>query len=131
MKQIFLRISQAWYAVKNPTQCLHILAPYLEMTQNEKMIALAADALYDLKHFREAINAYNQAISLGHVSHHIHVHLAHAYRRLGNLAEAEKNLPLSSQQKWRRYRRHFRIGSCLQERGQYLKAFLIYQTGLC
>lgn len=111
-------------------ECLDVLSPYLENAENGQLVALAADAFYELKNFSNAIQFYNQALALRYTSHRTFNQLGHAYRRLGNLAAAEKIFRSLLDKDPSDLEAILGIGSCLQERRQYTKAFLIYQTGL-
>ena len=113
-----------------PQECLDVLTPYLEKSENGQLLALAADAFYELKNFPDAIHLYNQALSLRCVSHRSFNQLGHSYRRLGNLAAAEKIFRSLLDKDPADLEALLGIGACLQERGQHTKAFLIYQAGL-
>lgn len=111
-------------------ECLDVLKPHLEDAQSGRLAALAADALYELKNFQHAINWYHHALSTGCATHRVFNQLGHAYRRLGNLAEAEKIFRRLLDKDSSDIEAILGIGACLQERGHYTKAFLVYQTGL-
>ncbi len=109
-------------------EATELLHPRLHSTQNGDWISLLGDIYFHRKEFTEAICAYQRVVELGHPSHYLFIQIAHAYRRLGNLSEAEKifhslldndpiDLPAT-----------LGLGACLQERGHYHKALLIYQS---
>ncbi len=133
-----IAFAEAALKTGNPHLCLDLLQPYLEPTgsgkaehtRSGKAMALAADAFYELKEFSHAIQGYLHALRAGHASHHTFLHLGHSYRRHGNLAEAEKIFRELNDKDPADIDAVLGIGSCLQERGQYTKAFLVYQTGL-
>jgi tetratricopeptide (TPR) repeat protein len=106
------------------------LASQEATSQDGALVALAADAFYEMKQFQNAIDLYRHAIAIGNASHRILIQLGNAYRRLGNLAEAEKMFQILLHKDPSDIEATLGIGACLQERGQYTKAFLVYQTGL-
>jgi tetratricopeptide (TPR) repeat protein len=113
-----------------PQESLEILTPLLNTTQNGQVAGLAGDALYELRQFKEAIECYTNAIACGHQTHHILVQLGHAFRRYGNLAEAEKIFKGLLEKDGADQEATLGLGACLQERGHYHKALLIYQAAL-
>jgi tetratricopeptide (TPR) repeat protein len=113
-----------------PKQCCEVLHPLLQSTRNAQVWTLAGDALHELKFFQEAIEAYNRAIKLGNASHHLCMQQGHAYRRLGNLAEAEKLFRKLLEKNPADAAAVLGIGACFQERGNYNKAFFMYQAAL-
>ncbi len=125
-----LAYARALLGSNHAQECLDVLSPHLENAENGELVALAADALYDLKNFPHAIGLYHQALSLRCASHRIFNQLGHSYRRLGNLAEAEKIFRSLLTKDPSDLEAILGIGTCLQERGHYTKAFLIYQAGL-
>lgn len=126
----WLAYAEALLLSGNAQECLAVLSPHLESSQNGKLAALAADALYELKNFQNAIGLYNHALTLGYATHRVFTQLGHAYRRLGTLADAEKIFRNLLDKNPSDIEAILGIGTCLQERGQYTKAFLIYQAGL-
>lgn len=126
----FLALATALCQAGEPQQGLDILHAFLPKTHNGHMFALAGDALYDLKLFREAISHYKHAIELGCTTHHVFVQLGHAFRRLGNLSESEKIFRELLDMGGQDIDATLGLGACLQERGHHNKALLIYQTRL-
>lgn len=122
--------ASALYQTDHFQRAYDILKPLLSNTSNDQILTLAGDALYSLKCFQEAIGLYTHAIRRGSQSHHIFTQLGHAYRRLGNLYEAEKIFRSLLEKDARDLEAILGIGACLQERGEYHKAFILYQSGL-
>jgi len=128
-----------------PQECLDALAPYLypknlkdcptgsldiQPSLNGQILALAGEALYELKHFSEAIAYYRKALELGYKTHHLSVQLGHAYRRFGHLAYAEQTFRDLLDKDVGDIDATLGLGACLQERGLHHKALLIYQASL-
>jgi tetratricopeptide (TPR) repeat protein len=114
----------------HPQECLDALAPYLKHSLNGQMLGLAGDAFYELKLFSEAIIHYRKALDLGYKTHQLYVQLGHAYRRYGNLTNAEKTFRNLLEKDAGDSDATLGLGACLQERGQHNKALLIYQASL-
>lgn len=111
-----------------PEQCWSLIAKRLDKTKNEELISLAAETLSTLKKFAEAIYYYEYGIQLGFCNHYILGQLAHAYRRLGNLGQAEKIYRNLLEKDPGDVEATLGLGRSMEERGLYQKAFLIYQS---
>lgn len=109
-------------------ESLDTLIPLLQTTQNGCLFSLAGDAQFELRHFSEAITSYTQALKLECKTHHVFLQLGHAYRRFGNLLEAEKIFRTLLDKNSLDIDATLGLGACMQERGQHHKALLIYQT---
>lgn len=123
-------LASALFQTGAPKECFDLLNPLLTTTQNGHLAALAGDALYELKAFSEAIARYNLALELGCTTHHVFAQLGHAFRRLGNLSEAEKIFRGLLEKDPHDIDATLGLGACLQERGHHHKALLIYQSAL-
>ena len=111
-----------------PEQAFELLEPWVESTQNGELIALAGETFFERKQFQTAIDFYYYAFQLGHKTHHLFTQLAHAYRRLGNLAESEKIFRKLLEKDPSDLTATLGLGACMQERGHFQKALLIYQS---
>ncbi len=94
-----------------------------------KLFSLAAWAHFELKDFAETINYYTKAIDLGFTSHKLLIQLGHAYRRFGNLQKAEELFKSLLEKDSMDIAALLGLGNCLQERGLYQRALLLYQSG--
>lgn len=112
-----------------PRQAIQLLEPWLHQTEVGKLFSLAAWAHFELKDFAQTIAYYTRALELGFTSHKLLIQLGHAYRRHGNLQEAELLFRRLLEKDSMDIAALLGLGSCLQERGQYQKALLIYQSG--
>lgn len=122
-------LALAFYQVGNYPQCLELLEPWLPSTQNGEIFQLAGDALFEQKRFKESIESYSRALNLGHQTHHILTQLGHAFRRFGNLGESERIFRSLLETDPDDLLSTLGLGACMQERGHYQKALLIYQSG--
>lgn len=123
-----LALAAALNRAGHPTQAFELLEPWIENTQNGELIALVGETYFERKRFHEAIHSYQTAFAFGHKTHHVTTQLAHAYRRLGNLAEAEKIFRSLLEKNAADLTATLGLGMCMQERGHFQKALLIYQS---
>lgn len=126
----FLALGTALLRAGFSKQCLDLLKPWLQKSKNGQLSLLYAEALYSIKQFQEAIQYYNSALALGEKSHQVFLQLGHAYRRLGNLAKSEEIFRKLIEKDNGDIAATLGLGLCLQERGHFHKALLIYQSGL-
>ncbi|MCH9611126.1 MAG: Beta-barrel assembly-enhancing protease [Chlamydiales bacterium] len=112
-----------------PRQAIEMLQPWLVQTEVGKLFSLAAWAHFELKDFAQTIAYYTRAIELGFSSHKLLIQLGHAYRRFGNLAEAEELFKRLLEQDSMDIAALLGLGSCLQERGEHRRALHLYQSG--
>lgn len=125
----YFRLGLAFYQAGNPLQCLEALDSWLPTTQNGEITALAADALFEQKRFKEAIELYTRSLNLGYQTHQVFTQLGSSFRRLGNLSESERVFRSLLEQDPKDVCATLGLGACMQERGHYQKALLIYQSG--
>ena len=111
-----------------PQQCWQHLEKLLDKTQNSELVVLAAETLYILKRYAEAIHLFQYALELGGKNHRTLTQLAHAYRKLGNLAQAEQIYRNLLEKDPGDVDATIGLGQCMEERGEFQKAFLIYQS---
>ncbi len=110
-------------------QSWELLEKRVPATKSGPLLTVAADALAALKRFSEAIEIYHRAIELGHANHRTINQLAHSYRRLGNLKQAEQIFRQLLEKDRGDIDATLGLGACMQERGHYQKALLVYQSG--
>ncbi len=122
-------LASALFQSGYPSQCLELIKPWLQTTQNGELLTLAADAFAEKKQFREAIDHYYKAMDRGFKTYQMLLQLGHAFRRLGNLAQSEKIFHKLLEKDSNDIPATLGLGACLQERGHYNKALLIYQSG--
>ncbi|MCC5832745.1 MAG: tetratricopeptide repeat protein [Chlamydiales bacterium] len=123
-----LALAAALNRAGHPTQAFDLLEPWIGKTRNGELFALVGETFFERKRFHEAVRFYRQAIELGHKTHQVTTQLAHAYRRLGNLAESEKIFRTLLEKNPADLTATLGLGMCLQERGHFHKALLIYQS---
>jgi tetratricopeptide (TPR) repeat protein len=99
-------------------------------SKNGRLHALAADCFFEKKKYSEAVQLYKHALIMGFHHHHLLNQLGNSYRKLGNLAEAEKIFRKVLEKDDGDISATLGLGQCIQERGLYAKALLIYQSGL-
>lgn len=121
-------LASAFYHAGFANHCFELLKPFLSKTRNGELLSLAADALFELKKFKEAIDIYFHAMELGFKTYHLFIQLGHAFRRLGNLSESEKIFRKLLEKDPGDVAATLGLGACMQERGHYHKALLIYQA---
>lgn len=112
-----------------PQKSFELLEPWLAECREGKLFALAAWAHFELKDFGKTISYYHLAMELGFKSHKLLIQLGHAYRRYGNLQQAEHLFFQLLEKDSMDVAALLGLGQCLQERGQFQKALLIYQSG--
>lgn len=106
----------------------NILETLLFTKQNGNVFALGGDFLFEKKEFSLAIKFYQKAIDHGNNNVTIMTKLGHAYRRFGNLQEAESIFTRILEQDGADMAATLGIGACLEERGLYQKALLFFQS---
>lgn len=111
-----------------PAQAFDLLEPWIGQTRNGDLFALVGETFFERKRFQEAIRFYERAFAFGHRTHQATTQLAHAYRRLGNLAQSEKIFRKLLEKNPADLTATLGLGMCLQERGHFHKALLIYQS---
>lgn len=109
-------------------QALDMLGPWLKTTENGELLALVGEIYYEKNQFHEAVAHAYHAFKAGHQTHKLFVQWAHAYRRLGNLAEAEKIFRRLLDKDATDITATLGLGACMQERGHHHKALLVYQS---
>lgn len=99
---------------------------------SSKLCLLAGDVFYEKCSFSEAIHWYSlseqqgeEGVSMAETS----TKLGHAYRRFGNLAEAEKIFRKVLEKDSGNLSATLGLGLCMQERGNHRKALLFFQAG--
>ncbi len=110
------------------SEALDLLEPWIGQTQNGALLALVGDIYFEEKQLQQAIQFYLGAFELGHQTHLVTVQLGHAFRRLGNLSEAEKIFRRLLEKDASDVIATLGLGACIQERGHDLKALLTYQA---
>lgn len=123
-----LALAAALNRAGHPTQAFELLEPWIYNTENGELYSLVGETYFERKQFQEAIRFYEHAFQLGHKTHHVFTQLAHAYRRLGNLAESEKIFRRLLEKNPADLIATLGLGMCMQERGHFQKALLIYQS---
>lgn len=123
-----IALASALNRVGNPSQAFELLEPWMKFTHNGPLLALVGEIYFEKKEFHHAITYYEKAIGLGHDRHQVVTQLGTAYRRFGNLAEAERIFRALIEKDPFDIIATLGLGACIQERGHYTKALLIYQT---
>lgn len=105
-----------------------LLAPLIETSSDPEFFSLAADTLFQLKNYTEAIKLYHLAIQKGDKSHHLILQLGMAYKKSGAREEAEALFNQLLTKDSDDLEAILGLGACLQERACYGKALEIYQS---
>ncbi|MCH9608573.1 MAG: Beta-barrel assembly-enhancing protease [Chlamydiales bacterium] len=109
-------------------QSWHLIEKRLDQTKNGELIVLGGEILIALKNYTEAIHLFKKAEELGYNHRYLVSQLAHAYRKLGNLSEAEHLYRKLLEKDPADVNATLGLGKCMEERGHFQKAFLIYQS---
>lgn len=120
--------ARAYLATKQVAKCHALLTPLLPQS-TEQVLLLAGDLAFEEKRFGEAIVFYERLVKSGFGTRTLLLQLAQAYRRHGNLAEAEQLFRLLLEQDLSDTLATLGLGACFEERGQFQKALLLYQAG--
>lgn len=123
-----LALATALNRTGQATQAFELLEPWIANSCNGELLALVGETFFERKLFSEAIQYYARAMECGHQTHHLFSQYGHAYRRLGNLAAAEKIFRNLLERDSSDLSALLGLGLCLQERGHDQKALLIYQS---
>lgn len=123
-------LGRALYHAGHLEQAFLILAPWEGETENGGLLSLLGDIYYDKHAWQEATLCYLRARERGYKTHESTIQLAHAYRRLGNLAESEHIFRTLLEKEGGDLHALLGLGACMQERGHFHKALLLYQTSL-
>ncbi len=123
-----LALASALNQAGHPSQAFDLLEPWIKNTQNGELIALVGETYFERKLFQEAVRYYEHAFELNHKTHQVSIQWGHAFRRLGNLSEAEKIFRTLLEKNRADLKATLGLGLCLQERGHFQKALLIYQS---
>ncbi|NGX61901.1 MAG: Beta-barrel assembly-enhancing protease [Chlamydiae bacterium] len=121
-------LASAFFHAGHYSRAHQILTPLLPHTQSGEVFFLFGEILFAQKEFAQAIQAYFQAMEYGYHSHKLFSQLGHAYRRLGNLSQAEKVFREILEKSPGDLIATLGLGACLEERGHHQKALLIYQS---
>jgi tetratricopeptide (TPR) repeat protein len=111
-----------------PEKCLEVIAPWLERNQAGQLYALAAKAHFALHAFNEAILWGEKAVKQKYRPHSMMILLGNAYRRNGNLTSAQHLFRSLVDKDSMDIAALMGLGECLQERKEFTKALLIYQS---
>lgn len=125
----FLLLAIAFFHLRKFEELLEVLHPFLEDTNNSKLLTLHADTLSELNRHEEAIPIYLAAIQLGEKSHHLCIQLAHAYRKIGDYQKAEALFRQILTKDPHDIPATLGWGACLEARNFYQKALLVYRSG--
>lgn len=123
-----LALSSALYLTGKTKQAYDLVEPLVEHTQNGELLALVGNIFFGQKQFHKSINFYTNAINLGYKTHFLSTQLAHSFRQLGNLAKAEQIFRSLLKKDGDDLDAILGLGACMQERGDFQRALLIYQT---
>lgn len=124
----FLALSSVLNRAGYSAQAFELLEPWIKSTQNGELFSLVGDIFFERKQFQQAVHYYLRALKQGYQTHHVTTQLAHAFRRLGNLAESEKIFRKLLEKNRADILATLGLGACMQERGHFQKALLIYQS---
>lgn len=111
-----------------PDQAWSILQPLLSKTPRGNTLALAADIFLEKREYGKAISTYKEAIGKGWNTHQVQTHLGHAYRLSGKFNEAEKVYRKILEKDSSDVAATIGLGACMEEKGAYQKALLLYQA---
>jgi tetratricopeptide (TPR) repeat protein len=112
-----------------PEKCWEIIEPILAKASLGNALILAGDTHLELQQYAKAISFYTKGIEKGWNTHQVQTQLGHAHRYLGNYNEAERIYRKILEKDSADVAATLGLGACMEERGYYMKALLIYQSG--
>lgn len=124
----FFEWALAYFQAGKWNACADTLETWIPYSQNGKLFQLAGDCSHARKKYSEAIQHYQKALSYGFCTHHLLTQLGHAYRKIGDLQQAEKTFRKILTKDESDIKALLGLGACLQERGHFQKALLLYQS---
>lgn len=127
----FFDYGQALFETGHIEECCQVLEEWAYHSAHPRLIALMGDCYFHLKDFPSSIFYYEKALKIGGPFHEWMTRLGTAYRKHGNLSQAEQIFRSILEKDGQDLTALMGLGACLQERGQYHKALLTYQTSPC
>lgn len=106
-----------------------IVEPRVAANPSGILLATAGECLLELKQPQPALEMFEKAIEKGWDSHHLQNQLGHTQRLLGNFKTAELIYRKILEKDSSDIAATLGLGACMQDRGFYQKALLIYQSG--
>ena len=112
-----------------PETAWKLTEPLLSIHSSGIVDATAGECQLELKHYTLALKHYEKAMAKGWNTHLLQTQLGHAHRHLGNFKMAEHIYRQILEKDSSDVAATLGLGACMQERGFYQKALLIYQSG--
>ena len=124
-----LDFSLAYYKSNQIKKAWSLLEPYLEKTNNGRLLAFAGDCQFLLNNFEYAMVLFNRAQKKGWSNHRLLSRLGRCYQKVGQTEQAiqlysqilsydSSNLSVT-----------LSLGSCFEFQGLYERALMVYQGG--
>lgn len=121
-----LDLALAYLRAGFPEKCWEIVESHLT---SALALAIGAECLLEQKQYQRSLELYERAIKSGWNSHHLQTQLGTLHRNLGNFALSEAIYRKILEKDSGDVIATLGLGACMQEKGLYQKALLIYQSG--
>lgn len=123
----FFDLALAYLRAGFPDKCWAIVEPRLN--NSAFSLAIGAECLLEQKQYQRSLELYEKAIKCGWNSHHLQTQIGSLHRNLGNFALSETIYRRILEKDSGDVVATLGLGACMQEKGLYQKALLIYQSG--
>lgn len=125
----FLDLATALFQTGDVDGAWYYLREILKDVKNGRVLALAGDCHFYLGEYKEAIGFYRQALEIGWNNYQVLARMGHSLRSIGKLPEAESFFSEILEKDPSDVSSTLGLGACLEAKGMYGKALLVYQTG--
>jgi tetratricopeptide (TPR) repeat protein len=112
-------VEQAWKSIEK----------FARESVNGRLLAIAGDCHFHWKRYPVAIHFYQRARHFGWVNQQTLKRLGYSLRRVGNIREAERYFRQILEYDSADIAATLGLGACLEGRGLYERALIIYQSG--
>ena len=116
------------YEKQKYTEAISWIEPILSQKHEDELYIFLGDLHYAKNAFIVAISYFQKAFHLGITTKELFLKLAHAYRRYGNLMEAERLFKEILTTDREDESATLGLGACIEERKNYRKALLLYES---
>lgn len=124
-----LDLATAHFQVGHVEEAWTVLQPYALESSNGRLLALAGDCHFHWQNFELAVGLYQQAQHYGWSNQQTLARTGHGLRSTGNLLEAERYFRSILAYDSSDISATLGLGTCLEARGQFDRALMIYQGG--
>lgn len=105
------------------------LEEILKQTKNPRFFALAGDCQFSFGDYQQALVLYQKALENGWNNYHILSRTAHSLKNVGKICQAEACFRKILEKDPADVSATLGLGACLEAKGKYGKALLVYQRG--